>query len=198
MNLRYTTVTKVLMNIFDVVIFQGQPVYKKFGSNCFFIRTNIHFLYIVSYERANSGVSLRIVELHCIYRFLSKVDRFSYMFFCTLNLSTSVREQTYTTMVRPTLEYASAAWDPYTSDQINQLDKVQRRAACFVSNNYRDKTPGCVTVMVKSLGWEPLKECRKSHRLVMMYKVMHGFKSVFQNHHIWSRQVTPEPEVPTD
>ena len=28
----------------------------------------------------------------------------------------SVREQTYTTMVRPTLEYASAAWDPYTSD----------------------------------------------------------------------------------
>ena len=24
----------------------------------------------------------------------------------------SVREQAYTTMVRPTLEYASAAWDP--------------------------------------------------------------------------------------
>ena len=83
----------------------------------------------------------------------------------------SVREQTYTTMVRPTLEYAPAAWDPYTSDQINQ-----RRAARFVSNNCRDKTPGCVTAMVKSLGWEPLKECRKSHRLIMMYmyKVMHG------------------------
>ena len=77
-------------------------------------------------------------------------------------------------MVRPTLEYASAAWDPYTCDQINQLDKVQRRAARFVSNNYRDKTPGCVTAMVKSLGWEPLKERRKSHRLIMMYKVMHG------------------------
>jgi hypothetical protein len=57
----------------------------------------------------------------------------------------SLREQTYTTMVRPILEYASAAWDPYTCDQINQLDKVQRRAARFVSNNYRDKTPGCVT-----------------------------------------------------
>jgi hypothetical protein len=57
--------------------------------------------------------------------------------------SKSVGEQSYTTMVRPTLEYASAAWDPYTCDQINQLDKVQRRAARFVSNNYRDKTPGC-------------------------------------------------------
>ena len=28
--------------------------------------------------------------------------------------------------------------------------------------------------MVKSLGWEPLKEHGKSHRLIMMYKVMHG------------------------
>ena len=78
-------------------------------------------------------------------------------------------------MVRPTLEYASAAWDPYISDQINQLDKVQRRAARFVSDNYRDKTPGCITAMVKSLGWERLKERRKSHRLIKMYKVMHGF-----------------------
>ena len=31
---------------------------------------------------------------------------------------------------------------------------------------YRDKTPGCVTAMVKSLGWEPLMERRKSHRLI--------------------------------
>jgi hypothetical protein len=77
-------------------------------------------------------------------------------------------------MVQPTLEYASAAWDPYTCDQINQLDKVQRRAARFVSNNYRDKTPGCVTAMVKSLGWEPLQERRKSHRLIVMYKIKHG------------------------
>ena len=81
----------------------------------------------------------------------------------------SVREQTYTTMVRPTLEYTTAAWDPYTSDQINQFDKVQHRAARFVSNNYRDKTPGCVTAMVKSLGCEPLMERRNSHRLIMMY-----------------------------
>ena len=28
--------------------------------------------------------------------------------------------------------------------------------------------------MVTSLGWDPLKERRKSHRLIMMYKVMHG------------------------
>jgi hypothetical protein len=31
-----------------------------------------------------------------------------------------------------------------------------------------------VPAMVMSLGWERLKERRKSHRLIMMYKVMHG------------------------
>ena len=64
-------------------------------------------------------------------------------------------------MVRPTLEYASAARDSYISAQINQLDKVQRRAARFVSDNYRDKTPGCITAMVKSLGLERLKGAPK-------------------------------------
>jgi hypothetical protein len=77
-------------------------------------------------------------------------------------------------MVRPILKYASAAWDPYTSGQINQLDKVQRRAERFISNNYREKNLGCVIVMVKSLGWGPLKEHRKIHRLIVIYKVMHG------------------------
>ena len=38
----------------------------------------------------------------------------------------SVRKQTYTTMVRPTLEYASAAWHPYPTDQINQ-QQLQRQ-----------------------------------------------------------------------
>jgi hypothetical protein len=50
MNMRYTTVALVLMIIFEVVVFQGKPVYRKFGSNCtaasvnlscFFIRTKV-------------------------------------------------------------------------------------------------------------------------------------------------------------
>ena len=46
MNLRYTTVTLVLMIIFEVVIFQGKPVYRKFGSNCTAASVNLSCFYI--------------------------------------------------------------------------------------------------------------------------------------------------------
>ena len=38
----------------------------------------------------------------------------------------------YLSLVRPHLEYAAAAWDPYTAKDIQQLERVQRRAARFV------------------------------------------------------------------
>jgi hypothetical protein len=47
-----------------------------------------------------------------------------------------VKRNAYTTLVRPSVEYASAVWDPYTRNQINQLEQVQPRAARFV-NGYR-------------------------------------------------------------
>jgi hypothetical protein len=33
------------------------------------------------------------------------------------------------------LEYAASIWDPYNTGQINQLEKVQRRAARFTTKN---------------------------------------------------------------
>ena len=39
-------------------------------------------------------------------------------------------------MVRPQLEYASDVWDPYHVEDIVELEKVQRRAAHWVMNNY--------------------------------------------------------------
>jgi hypothetical protein len=57
---------------------------------------------------------------------------------------------------------------------IGNLEKVQKRAARFVFNNYTDRTPGCVTKMVESLKWEKLEERRKSNRLCMLYKIKNG------------------------
>jgi len=38
-------------------------------------------------------------------------------------------------MARPQMEYTSAVWDPYHNSQIQQLEKVQRRAAKWIFND---------------------------------------------------------------
>ena len=40
----------------------------------------------------------------------------------------------YSSLVRPLLEYASPVWDPHTSENINKIEMVQRRAARYVMN----------------------------------------------------------------
>jgi hypothetical protein len=43
-----------------------------------------------------------------------------------------VKSAAYTSMVRPTMEYASSVWDPTNRKKIENLEKVQKRAARFV------------------------------------------------------------------
>lgn len=48
-----------------------------------------------------------------------------------------VRETAYETLVRPTHEYGSAAWDPYHRKDIQKLERVQRKAERAVcAGNY--------------------------------------------------------------
>ena len=75
------------------------------------------------------------------------------------------------TLVRPALEYASRVWDPHHATLISDLEAVQRRAARFVSNDYRSRSPGCVTAMLDRLKWETLQERRSKQRLMMCYKI---------------------------
>ena len=84
-----------------------------------------------------------------------------------------VRETSYLTIVRPTLEYAAMVWDPSTQTLIQTLENVQRRAARFVINDYTNRTPGGVTSMLTSLEWQTLEQRRRISRLVMMYKIQH-------------------------
>jgi hypothetical protein len=84
-----------------------------------------------------------------------------------------VRETSYLTIIRPTLEYAAMVWDPTTQTLIQTLENVQRSAARFVINDYTNRTPGCVTSMLTSLEWQTLEQRRRISRLFMMYKIQH-------------------------
>ena len=83
--------------------------------------------------------------------------------------STNIKQKLYQTLVRPHLEYGAAAWDPHTKNNINLLEKVQRRATRFVLNNYNWEAS--VSQMLTSLGWHSLQDRRKAHRLTCLYKI---------------------------
>ena len=46
--------------------------------------------------------------------------------------TTPVKSATYTTIVRPAVEYASTDWDPHRQKHIKAVEQVQRRAARYV------------------------------------------------------------------
>ena len=52
--------------------------------------------------------------------------------------STQLKTTAYQTLVRPLLEYGCTIWDPYTENNINCIEMVQRRAAQYVLNRYHN------------------------------------------------------------
>ena len=73
-------------------------------------------------------------------------------------------------MIRPTLEYCSGVWDPYTADLVKKVGKIQRRAVRMVHNNY-DWTVS-VNALTKDLDLDPLSLRRKTSRLVTLHKAI--------------------------
>ena len=47
-----------------------------------------------------------------------------------------MKEAAYKGLVRPVLEYGSSVWGPYCVSLNDELEKVQKRAARFVTRNY--------------------------------------------------------------
>ena len=58
-----------------------------------------------------------------------------------------------------------------TSRDVDQLEKVQRRGARYMKNNYHERSPWCVTNMLTDMQWLPLKEQRRAHRLSYLRKI---------------------------
>ena len=61
-----------------------------------------------------------------------------------------------------------------TVAEIDKLEKVQRRAARFISKDYKSKQKGCVTKMLQEHNLPPLQERRNEIRLALFYKIANG------------------------
>ena len=70
---------------------------------------------------------------------------------------------------------ATITWIRY----IIKLERVQRRAARYVQNNYHNTSS--VTSMIDTLGWPTLAERRLKTRLIMLYKITHALIAIPNN-----------------
>ena len=97
----------------------------------------------------------------------------------TLNMEDS-NEQTksaaYFSMVRPIIEYCLTVWSPHTKEYVSKVEMVQRHAARYVTNRYRNTSS--VTSMLDHLDWESLEARRAKTQLIMLFKIIHGLVDI--------------------
>ena len=93
----------------------------------------------------------------------------------------NTKAQTYTTFIRPIVEYAASAWDPHNCKglqrQRDRLEAVQNKCARFATNQWK-RQDSSVTAMKSDLKWEPLQERRAKSRILMMHKVKFGYVAI--------------------
>ena len=87
-----------------------------------------------------------------------------------------MKSNCYTSMVRHILEYATTIWSPHLQYQIHQIEKVQRSAARFVTNDF--SYCGSVTSMFINLKWPLLEQRRNFLKLIMFHKILYGLVDV--------------------
>ena len=77
----------------------------------------------------------------------------------------------YKSMIRPILEYGDIIFDGCTDTSAKRLENVQRQAALTCMGAFRHTKH---VNLLEELGWPPLSQRRKHHRLNVMFKLQRG------------------------
>ena len=89
-----------------------------------------------------------------------------------LKRNLKIKEKAYKVFVHPLLEYAASIWDLYSQKNIAKIEAVQRWAAHFVLNRFRNTLS--VNNMLEALGWPTLEQQHQTCRLLMLYIIQSG------------------------
>ena len=89
--------------------------------------------------------------------------------------SKDIRTLAYDSLVRPQVEYESAVRSPYTKENKDKIEMVQRRAARWVSDDYSSS----FTEMMSNLGWRSLENRGYDARLLMFNKIVYTGSIIF-------------------
>ena len=93
-----------------------------------------------------------------------------------MRLRTKWRKKLLVSIVgRPQLEYAATVWDPYTQDDTQKIEMVQRRAPRWVL----DFSPfASISDMIGRLSWRTLEQRRAGAELILFYKIIYASVAV--------------------
>ena len=96
-----------------------------------------------------------------------------------------LREQAYISLVRPNLEYSCPVWNPYIKKDVTRIEMIQRRAARFVLQRYRQRHS--VTTMLQKLQWDTLEKRRQAACLALMFKIQAETIAINPAHYLTPR-----------
>ena len=84
----------------------------------------------------------------------------------------STKEVACKTLVWPKLKYAAPIWSPHSKLQINQIEKVQRTAAHWTCERWRNTSS--IGKMLDELEWPSLEARRDQSSLLLFHKIRCG------------------------
>ena len=99
-----------------------------------------------------------------------------------LTTSGAVKESAYRQLVRPVLEYASAAWDSISDTLASRLEAVQRRAARHICGIRRNDRKTSTTGLLEHLKLPKLSQRRCDRRLKVFSQYHHGNTEVLSKY----------------